>query len=44
MVGPLRSRDGFGFYMGGTGAARGREVPAAELVRTLAFETETAGR
>jgi nitronate monooxygenase len=24
-----------GFYMGGTGAARGRELPAAELVRTL---------
>ena len=44
VVAPLRSRDGYGFYLGGTGAARGREVPAAELVRTLAFETETSGR
>ena len=44
VIAPLRSRDGFGLYMGGTGAAGGREVPAAELVRTLAFETETAGR
>jgi nitronate monooxygenase len=44
MLAPLRARDGYGFYMGGTGAARGREAPASELVRTLAFETETAGR
>ena len=44
VLAPFRKRDGYGFYMGGTGAARGREVPAAELVRTLAFETETAGR
>ncbi len=35
---PFRARDGYGFYMGGTGAARGRELPAAELVRTLAAE------
>jgi nitronate monooxygenase len=28
------------FYLGGTGAARARELPAAELVRTLIAETE----
>jgi nitronate monooxygenase len=44
VLAPFRTRDGYGFYLGGTGAARGREAPAAELVRTLAFETETAGR
>lgn len=44
VLAPLRARDGYGFYMGGAGAARGREMSAAELVRTLAFETETAGR
>jgi nitronate monooxygenase len=31
-----------GFYLGGTGARRGRELPAAELVRTLVAETEAA--
>jgi nitronate monooxygenase len=30
------------FFLGGTGAARARELPAAELVRTLAAETEAA--
>jgi hypothetical protein len=28
------------FYMGGTQAARGRELPAGELVRTLVTELE----
>jgi nitronate monooxygenase len=31
-------------FMGGTGAARGRELKAAELVRLLAEETEEAAR
>jgi nitronate monooxygenase len=31
-------------FMGGTGAARGRELGAAELVRLLAAEAEAAGR
>ncbi|MDX6466933.1 MAG: nitronate monooxygenase [Gaiellaceae bacterium] len=31
-----------GFYLGGTGARRARELPAAELVRTLVAETEAA--
>jgi len=44
LLAPFRARDGYGFYMGGTGAARGREAPAGDLVRTLAFETEAAGR
>jgi len=44
VLAPFRARDGYGLYLGGTGAARGRDLPAAELVRTLAFETETAGR
>jgi nitronate monooxygenase len=30
------------FYLGGTGARRAREMPAAELVRTLVAETEAA--
>jgi nitronate monooxygenase len=30
-------------FMGGTGAARGRELSAAELVRVLVSETEAAG-
>ena len=41
---PLRERDGFGFYLGGTGARRGRELPAGELVRTLVAEAEQADR
>jgi nitronate monooxygenase len=39
---PVRGRDGYGFYMGGTAAARGRELPAGELVRTLAAEAGLA--
>ena len=31
-----------GFYLGGTGARRARELPAAELVRTLVAENEAA--
>jgi nitronate monooxygenase len=34
----LRERDGYGWYLGGTGAARARELPAGELVRTLVAE------
>jgi nitronate monooxygenase len=30
-------------FMGGTGAARGRELPAADLVRLLAAEADAAG-
>jgi len=44
VLAPFRAHDGYGFYMGGTGAARGREAPAGDLVRTLAFEAESAGR
>jgi len=44
VLAPFRARDGYGLYMGGTGAARGREARAGELVRTLAFETETVDR
>jgi nitronate monooxygenase len=32
--------DAEGFYLGGTGAARARELPAAELVRTLVAEAD----
>lgn len=32
------------FYLGGTAAPRARELPAADLVRTLVVETEAAGR
>ena len=41
---PLRERDGYGFYLGGTGASRGRELPAGELVRTLVAEVDEAAR
>jgi nitronate monooxygenase len=34
----LRGHDGYGFYLGGTEAGRGRRLPAAELVATLAAE------
>ena len=37
---PLRGRDGYGFYLGGTGARRARELTAGELVRTLVAEAE----
>lgn len=38
----LDASDGYGWYLGGTGAARARELPAAELVRVLVEETEQA--
>jgi nitronate monooxygenase len=38
LLADVRSRDGYGFYMGGTGAARGREMPASELVAAIATE------
>jgi hypothetical protein len=34
----VRRRDGYGFYLGGTEARRGRELPAAELVAAVAAE------
>jgi nitronate monooxygenase len=34
--------DAEGFFLGGTGAPRARELPVAELVRTLVAETEAA--
>jgi nitronate monooxygenase len=43
-IGDLSRVDGYGLYLGGTGARRARELPAGQLVRTLAFETESAGR
>lgn len=39
---PFRSREGYGWYLGGTEAARARELPAAELVRLLVEEAQTA--
>ncbi len=42
VIGDLSSVDGYGFYLGGTGAPRARELPVAELVRTLVAETEAA--
>jgi len=33
---------GYGLYLGGTGAPRARELPVAELVRTLVAETNAA--
>jgi nitronate monooxygenase len=42
LLADLRTRDGYGWYLGGTGARRARELPAAELVRTLAAEIEAA--
>jgi nitronate monooxygenase len=38
LLAEFRRHDGYGFYMGGTGAARGRSLPAAELVATLVEE------
>jgi nitronate monooxygenase len=38
---PFRSHPGYGWYLGGTGAPRARELPAAELVRVLVEETES---
>jgi nitronate monooxygenase len=42
LIGDLRSVDGYGWYLGGQGARRARELPATELVATLAAETEAA--
>lgn len=39
---PFRGHHDYGFFMGGTGSARGRELAAAELVRTLVLEAESA--
>ena len=41
-IGDLAGVDGYGFYLGGTGAPRARELPVDELVRTLVAETEAA--
>jgi nitronate monooxygenase len=38
----LAERDGYGWYLGGTGAPRARELPAAELVRVLVDEADRA--
>jgi hypothetical protein len=38
MLSDVRRCDGYGLYMGGTQARRGRELPAAELVATIAAE------
>jgi nitronate monooxygenase len=42
LVGDFAELDGYGFYLGGTGGARARDLPAAELVETLARELEAA--
>jgi nitronate monooxygenase len=42
LLDPFRSVNGHGWYLGGTGAPKARELAAAELVRTLARETEAA--
>jgi nitronate monooxygenase len=42
LLDPFRSRDGYGWYLGGTAATRARELPAGELVQLLARETESA--
>ena len=41
-IGGLASVDGYGLYLGGTGAPQAREMPVAQLIRTLAVETELA--
>ncbi|MDX6658486.1 MAG: nitronate monooxygenase [Solirubrobacteraceae bacterium] len=38
LLSDVRRRDGYGFYLGGTEARRGRELPAAELVAAVAAE------
>ena len=40
LVGDLRLRDGYGWYLGGVGAPSARELPAAELVAMLIREAE----
>jgi nitronate monooxygenase len=42
LLDPFRNHDEYGWYLGGTGAARARELPAAELVRVLVEETQAA--
>ena len=42
VIADLAGVDGYGFYLGGTGAPRARELPVDELVRTLVAETEAA--
>jgi nitronate monooxygenase len=42
LVGDFLELDGYGFYLGGTGGPRARDLPAAELVRKLAQELEAA--
>jgi len=42
VIGDLRDVDGHGLYLGGQAARAARELPAAELVRTLAAEAEAA--
>jgi nitronate monooxygenase len=42
LTGDFRRLDGYGWYLGGQSASRARELPAAELVETLAAETAAA--
>jgi nitronate monooxygenase len=42
LLGPFRAHEGYGWYLGGTGSARARELPAGELVRVLVEETRHA--
>ncbi|HEX7527135.1 MAG TPA: nitronate monooxygenase [Gaiellaceae bacterium] len=42
VIADLARVDGYGLYLGGTGAPRARELPVAELVRTLVAETDAA--
>ena len=42
LIGDLREHDGYGWYLGGAGAPRARELPAADLVATLVKEMEAA--
>jgi nitronate monooxygenase len=42
LIGDFRSIDGYGWYLGGQAARRARELPAAELIATLADETAAA--
>jgi nitronate monooxygenase len=42
LTGDFRSIDGYGWYLGGQAAHLARELPAAELIATLADETAAA--
>lgn len=44
VIADLADVDGYGLYLGGTAAPRARQLPVAELVRTLVAETEAARR